>query len=425
MKASFKKNRYPKFTKKNFVFFIKEIDAHYSGFNIPGLYIFRFLSLLFAGIRNLKIFSRHLWSTSKRVIHETLAKFFINKNQKKHIVANSLNFNKSLDNVNFASKDPYHIILMNMTSLGNSPLFKDKTNNSYVTRENFYLKKFILCNEILFYISLISNLFLPTIKINEAFTVRSSASKNYFHWMIEDLPRILLFYSDKKNWHIPLLINKDVHENITLSLSRLYPHVTIYSVSSYRNVHAQKFHTSQYISNIPFDLKERTLAGYKEVDAYIKISRKSLLPIINYYIPKEPYDKNVRNLKLFIVPSSPNRLIYNVEPVIKAAKSMNYKILVLEEHSIFKQAKFFHQATSIVSFSGATLTNLIFCKSNCHVHILFGDNPLHSKTLWTKLASSSSKCKVKNWSVGLGQKSTHDGFIVDILLLKKVLSLSD
>ena len=411
MKASFKKNRYPKFTKKNFVFFIQEIDARNSWSAILGIYIFRFLSLWYAGSRKVIFFIRaqifaiwsffrSFWPTSKRVI-------------------------KSLDNVNFANKNSPHIILMNMTSMGNSPLFKDKVNTFFVTRENFYLKKFILFNEILFSISSISNFCLPTIKINEAFTVRSSTSKNYFHWMIEDLPRILLFYSDKKNWHIPLLINKDAHENIILSLSRLYPHVTIYSVSTYRNVHAQKFHTSQYISNIPFDLKKHTLAGYKEVDAYIKISRKSLLPIINYYMPKEPYDKNVRNLKLFIVPSSPNRLIYNVEPVIKAAKSMNYKILVLEKHSIFEQAQFFHQSTSIVSFSGAALTNLIFCKSSCHVHILFGNNPFRSNSLWTKLASSSSKCKVKNWIVGEGQHSTHDGFVVNLLLFKKILSLSD
>ena len=418
MKPSFKKSRHSKFSKKFSVVFIKEIhkiDGRITRIAMLGIYSF----IYFLGKRPRSLIAFF------QVKFINIWLFFYRPFSLMLSTPNPIGVIKSWDKVNLANKNPRHIILMNMTSMGNSPLFKYKANNFTVARESFYLKKFISYNQALFFSSLIVNYFLPTIEIDEAFTVRSSTNMNYFHWMIEDLPRILLFYSDKKNWHIPLLINHDAHENIIFSLARLSPHVTIYSVSSFRNVHARKFHTSQYISDIPFDVKKMKLAAYKDFDAYIKISRKSLLPIINYYMPKEPYTKNVRNLKLFIVPSSPNRLIYNIGPVIKTVKSMNYQTLVLENHSIFEQAKFFHQATSIVSFSGAALTNLIFCKPSCHVHILFGDYPFRSNSLWTKLASSSSKCKVKNWILGGGQKDTHGGFIVDLLLFKKILSLSD
>ena len=36
----------------------------------------------------------------------------------------------------------------------------------------------------------------------------------------------------------------------------------------------------------------------------------------------------------------------------------------------------------------------------------------------------SQEAKVKNWIVGLGQKSTHGGFTADLVLFKEILSLS-
>lgn len=225
---------------------------------------------------------------------------------------------------------------------------------------------------------------LPTIKkIQNSVVVLSTAeaNNNYFHWMIELLPRVHLieragFKLDQINSYV---INTEdrPYQKETLILLGI-PEDKIVKPS--QSLH---FKADQLI-----------------VPALVRGYKNQIIPQWACY-----YTRNLVLSQLSSSCSSQNRRIYisrkkanfrrieNEEEITDLLESYGFEILSLESFSVLDQAALFSQAEMIVAPHGAGLTNLIFCRPETKILEVFSPEFTGTIDMW----QISQNLKLQYW----------------------------
>jgi hypothetical protein len=215
------------------------------------------------------------------------------------------------------------------------------------------------------------------------------SSSNYFHWMIQVLPRIHLLnehvikWSDINKILIPQIRGNFITE--TLNLLGVPPDKLI-----------------QQESGTCYSFEKLIIPS--KPNNHIHFQKWSIEFIRNLFLPKS---KKSKHKKILILrKKASKRFIENESQMIKKLATEGFEPFHLEDLTVLDQVSLFRGATHIVSAHGAALTNLCFCEPHTKVIELF--NPFHFHSLYWSLCDflnldyyysiAASTCEIKDKS---------------------------
>jgi capsular polysaccharide biosynthesis protein len=220
-------------------------------------------------------------------------------------------------------------------------------------------------------------------KIKKGIFLGGNGSFNYYHWVVEILPKVQFLsllppsYAD-----YPLLISENVE---------LIPAFkeTLDLLSRGREVVILKKDLSYFVgnlvyvdspSNLPFNLRkgERFYLSYSHINGdSIRYIRKAALERIKIFKQQE-----VACSKRIFLCRKEKRRSYNENDVFECLAGFGFEKVYMGELSFDEQVAVVHQAEWIVGPTGAAWTNLIFCqpgaKCLCWMAEEFGDFSAYS-----------------------------------------------
>ena len=204
-----------------------------------------------------------------------------------------------------------------------------------------------------------------------------NGSFNYYHWLIEILPK-LQYLDDLPEQFInyPLLVSEDIEQIPTFK-------ETIVLFAPGRKLIILKKNLSYSVgnliyidspSNLPFNLRK----DEKFDLAYSLISRHSITYIRDVVLAnmKIGFANSNHSKKLFFSRTSERRK-YNKEDVLECFLKFGFEEVFMEDISFEEQVSLMHNADVIAGPTGAVWTNMIFCrpgtKGLCWMAEEFGD----------------------------------------------------
>lgn len=187
----------------------------------------------------------------------------------------------------------------------------------------------------------------------------ASGDKNYFHWLFDILPKIIIAQSainfNKIDYfYMPVL--QDFQKRI----------LSLLGIKNYKIINSKKIKhleaTKIVIPSHPWYYKGTIFDEVNSIPEWIvKWLRKSFLKFKK---------KNIKSLKLFIDRSESEyshcKLINN-DNIKKILSKRGFKILQTGKLDFLKQIELFNNAQFVIGPHGAAFSNLVFCKPRTNV----------------------------------------------------------
>ena len=258
-------------------------------------------------------------------------------------------------------------------------------------------------------------------EIVEAIHFCKDYSSNFYHWLVECLPRFWVIEQFPELKKLPLIIdnelipqqlealhlfNKDKHAVIPLKRSVAYNVKNLYIPSPLSLLN------DNYVS--PVDYASDTLISPIAINYIRETVLKNL-------------DLTARNghRKLFISRKlATYRHIINANEIESFMIDQGFEIVYLEHLSFANQVTLFSQAKIIVGQEGAGMANLIFAPSDCKMLILINHHPQTNYYEFTMLAQAVDIKLVflpGKDVIGREDQNKHNNFIIDTAKLSKAL----
>lgn len=306
------------------------------------------------------------------------------------------NFNNSRKIMNVDVPEIYCYQLQNVVAEIESSSFYDK--------KNIYIERFFgvdpkLCDyntgHIMFNFD--DFYFIRKNKKNTIFNCNvlflgGNGSFNYFHWIIEILPK-LIFLNQLKN--IDLIV---VHENVkkiksyvdsfNLILKYFNVNIPVEYVSKGTSLICRELYYISSFNHVVFNVRENYKINYSRF-SYSKTKLISNIFCENNVemdfediekFPKKFFIKRGKGISAY------NRRAYNEVEISKELINFDIKTIYIEDYSFSEQMKLFSNAELIVAPSGAFLTNIIFCNKKTKIVSWLPEN-LKNFSVYSTLAS--------------------------------------
>jgi len=203
---------------------------------------------------------------------------------------------------------------------------------------------------------------LPIMHLEKGIFLGGNGSFNYYHWMIEILPKLQYLSAIDQNGYygFPLLVSEDVYK-IKTYREALNFIVTDRPVIILNKDKAYRVSNLLYINapnNNPFNLrhneKYRT-ADFLTNSSSINFMRNTLM------LDMVPPSDVKGNHKIFLARGN-DRRNYNQDEIFEIFKERGFKRATLGELSLKEQITLISNAGIIAGPTGAAWTNLIFCR---------------------------------------------------------------
>lgn len=215
-------------------------------------------------------------------------------------------------------------------------------------------------------------------------------SVNYFHFIAETMPRMLLVEELDIPLDIPYLFEDSLHANMRylVELLNVRKRPVLYLQSGRLYSVASMYLPSDMTSVIDAynggpELKQTVL----EVE-YIRkaVSRcMEAFPVIG---PRQP------RRKIYATRSSGYRKLLNEAELETKLAALGFEILKTEGLNVETQARIFRDASIVVGPTGANLANIVWCDPGTKVVVLASDHHSHQLYFWELLGRVAS-CDVK------------------------------
>jgi capsular polysaccharide biosynthesis protein len=186
--------------------------------------------------------------------------------------------------------------------------------------------------------------------------VASHAADNYYHWLLEELPRLLLACESTQFDKI-LLTEKPFTDSVLQCLQIDVPRIPVTAISHYR---ADKLIVPSYLAPTGFP------------------SPKMVELLKSFSLRYAPQDEQSRPEKIYISRRSAKRRTVNDETrLIAELQARGFHEVLLEKLSLQEQMRTFRAAKFVVAPHGAGLANLTFCQTGGKVIELFNNGYVH------------------------------------------------
>lgn len=245
-------------------------------------------------------------------------------------------------------------------------------------------------------------------------------SPNYFHWMIEALPRLSIIDKFPELKNTPLLVDATLYpqqlealeyltqgnrEIIRLNKGEAYHVKRLIYPSCLSHIHNNYFH--------PIDYRKDVV-----------ISPDAIIYLKNRFKPLTDDTKATRKIYLSRKSTGANKRIENDDEIANFLANHGFEVVLPETLTFAEQAKLFSQAAIIIGASGSAFTNLIFAQQNTQAIILSANNPQINFNLFSTIAQVNGvhlTYILGNDIAGSSSTQTHNMFNVPTSMLASCL----
>jgi len=212
---------------------------------------------------------------------------------------------------------------------------------------------------------------------------------NYFHWMLELLPRLKILLEQDLYKDVPLLVTKGLGKNFRRSIELLVPGREIIEIPRH---HAVK--VKQLICLTPINATFERLP-VNQLNSYFRVDVPSLQFMARRMkecvlsVGSSPANVFAGSKRLFVTRKGSSRNIINANAVESYLSSNFFAVLDTAKISIDDQILIFHNANIVILQGGAAVSNIIYCRKGAHVCVLMPSGTEHCCNTWRSLAAVS------------------------------------
>lgn len=235
---------------------------------------------------------------------------------------------------------------------------------------------------------------------------------NYFHFIAETLPRMLLAEEAAVPLDVPFLCTEGLHPNIAklLELANLdqRPVILLEPGTLYRV--KQMYYPSDMTSVVDAyhggEMARQTGLDVGRIRAGVERCRRAFATTD---LP--------RGRKIFAARNGSYRKLLNQGDLEISVKNLGFEVMRTDELDLEAQIRAFQEAEVIVGPTGAQMTNMVWCKPGVKVIILASDHPSHQLYFWELLGRvSGAEVKIIQGPRAYARDdiySVHDDYHVD------------
>lgn len=197
-----------------------------------------------------------------------------------------------------------------------------------------------------------------TEQLEEGFFLGGCGSWNWFHFMIEIMPKIMLF---KEKYTKTLFVNDIILKTPSMQvILEMFAkdRFTVKYLSPDKTYLVKKLYFMNDFNHVQFnrvDGKIKADGTFYHADVLKKFSDKILENLAS---------KNDLPKRLFLYRKNTHRIAANQDQIMDYLKDFGFTAICLEELDINDQAAYFNKAEFIIGISGAAWTNMIFCRNH-------------------------------------------------------------
>lgn len=194
--------------------------------------------------------------------------------------------------------------------------------------------------------------------LEEGFFLGGNGSWNWFHFIIEILPKLMLL---QPNTTKTLLVSEIVLKipSMTKALDYIInENYNILYLKRNQSYHVKKLYYVNDFNHIQFNRFDHLITG--EGTYYNKELTCRYSDVLIKQIPSINHSPSY----LFLYRKNTHRIANNQEEILEFLKPYGFKPICMEELSFEEQVNYFKNAKFIIGISGAAWTNLLFCRNS-------------------------------------------------------------
>jgi len=214
-------------------------------------------------------------------------------------------------------------------------------------------------------------------KIRRGVLIDSRTATNYFHWMIENMPRLMLVMANAKNDGIPFIVPDYLPKTIYEMLDIAFADCKFIRRRASETLLVEDLIIPPMLTYIP----DQTEFSWS---AIAHLPKAELIALRERILAAPTFEPGKFPAKIFLERSGHlGRSVINHAELKKIAESEGFHAIDPGALSFRDQVSLFRGASAIIGASGAAMANLIFCKQGCRVMSLVSDRnigfPLYSR----------------------------------------------
>lgn len=218
--------------------------------------------------------------------------------------------------------------------------------------------------------------------IEEGILLSCGHDPNYFHWLVEVLPKLVFVDEHSQFDEVPLLIYGGLHPNLLEALERIN--------LKKREVIFLDPNVAYQVERLVFpSALSRVIDRYSGVpvfDVDIILSQKWVRKVAALLKKNIKSSSKAPWRKIYIARRKGLRVLQNQKEIEQLLLERGFKIVEdLDQMSLNEQIKLFSQTKIMVAPTGAVLTNMLFCQPDTKVILFMSEHPATNYYFWQNL----------------------------------------
>lgn len=209
------------------------------------------------------------------------------------------------------------------------------------------------------------------LKVKKGISFCINYNFNYYHFVLECLPKFQLLDMSDIDISWPIIIDKTARD-----ISQFQELLVIFNKTKRKIIYADRLQQVDVEDLFIFTPIHYLPANYRDIYSIsckdvafnrsnILFLRKTIMDSIGADLTEHPCHN-----KIFISRHNFKRRSYNNDEIQASLEAYGYATVYPEKLTFAEQVKVFHNAEYIVAASGAALTNIIFCRPKTKIYVL-------------------------------------------------------
>jgi capsular polysaccharide biosynthesis protein len=246
-------------------------------------------------------------------------------------------------------------------------------------------------------------------RIREAILLSSDTDTNYFHFLVEALPKLWLVELAKLPLNIPILIQSGLHDNMIKALKRVAGGRKYIALPPNIAIDVRKLWFPSDLSRVLNNVESPV-----QVDYDIVVSQEA----IRYVRGKMSVPAVKATRRIYVERASSYRLLTNEQELIHMLRANGFEIVNTARMTLEQQIEMFSQSQLVVAPTGAAMTNLMFCQSGSRALILVAETAQSNLNIFNHLGEAIgvevSYCLGDRAFNRQDMFTVHDDFSIDV-----------
>ena len=222
----------------------------------------------------------------------------------------------------------------------------------------------------------------PVDRVAAGIVLSSDYDQNYFHWLVEVLPKLTMIDALPDFDGVPVLVRSDLHPNLLRALDlvnvKRRPVVHLEPNAAYRV--GRLVYPSDICRTVERD------GGTIRPDSDCLLSPRWLQACVSTMLASLGQKPGQRR-PLFLTRRAGIRRILNMDEIDLWFATRGYYVETFNDVGLEYQILRSRQATHLVAVTGAAVTNMMFCRPGTAVTIMMSSHRGQNPYVWQQLAS--------------------------------------